>query len=54
MGPPFTGGADRMRCVECGSDTVNEPPERTAQEGYRRFRRCRRPECTSHTRWREF
>ena len=28
-----------MRCLECGSDTVTEGPERTAQ-GYRRFR-CR-------------
>src|SRR3954447_232947 len=28
-----------MRCLECGSDTVTERPERTAQ-GYRRFR-CR-------------
>jgi putative transposase len=28
-----------MRCIECGSETVTERPERTAQ-GYRRFR-CR-------------
>ena len=39
IGPPFTAGADRMRCVECGSAAVSERPERTAQ-GYKRFR-CR-------------
>ena len=32
-------GAERMRCIECGSQAVTERPERTAQ-GYRRFR-CR-------------
>src|SRR4051794_11981609 len=39
IGPPFTAGRTRMRCLECGSEAVSERPERTAQ-GYRRFR-CR-------------
>jgi putative transposase len=37
--PPLAVGADRMRCVECGSAEVAERPERTAH-GYKRFR-CR-------------
>src|SRR5688500_6339796 len=39
IGPLLTEGWTRMRCIECGSETVTERPERTAQ-GYRRFR-CR-------------
>ena len=37
--PALMAGWMGMRCVECGSKTVTERPERTAQ-GYRRFR-CR-------------
>src|SRR6476469_8029319 len=37
--PAFTAERTGMRCIECGSETVTERPERTAQ-GYRRFR-CR-------------
>src|SRR4051812_20263863 len=35
-----------MRCLECGSETVAERPERTAQ-GYRRFR-CQRENPGRH------
>src|SRR5215218_3969487 len=39
MGPLFTEGRTKMRCLACGSEAVTERPECTAQ-GYRRFR-CR-------------